>query len=301
MAVYGGMVGPSAAVAASLPSIAISELKGDRISITLSNTDISLANSLRRVMIAETPTLTIDLVDIEANSSVLNDEFIAHRMGLIPLRTHDINVFNYTQMCDCTPPEFCTRCTVTFTLHIKCTEGRRVVTTDDLKGNNPDVSIAVDEKTPIPIVILAKGQEIKMRCLARKGVGKEHAKWSPCAAVSFEYDPDNKLRHTTYWAEGDNPSQEWPRSKNADKSDMNLPPNAPIDFRNIPDKVFMTVESDGSMPPEEIVSSSINVLRSKLELILTELDNITGQQPQQQQLGDYGGLGGPGELDMETY
>lgn len=84
-----------------------------------------------------------------------------------------------------------------------------------------------------------------------QGIAKEHAKWSPCAAVGFEYDPYNKLRHTTYWYEYD-ARTEWPMSDNAKEED---PPrdDVPFDYNAKPSKFYMDVETDGSLGAQEVV------------------------------------------------
>jgi hypothetical protein len=68
------------------PKVEILSIAPHHISFILSETDTSMANTLRRIMIAEVPTLAIDLVEYHENSSVLNDEYIAHRLGLVPIR-----------------------------------------------------------------------------------------------------------------------------------------------------------------------------------------------------------------------
>jgi DNA-directed RNA polymerase II subunit RPB3 len=80
------------------PKLEIISINNDSMTFMLTKTDTSVANALRRVMIAEVPTMAIDLVEVENNTSVLHDEFIAHRLGLIPLRSSKVDRFNYTRV-----------------------------------------------------------------------------------------------------------------------------------------------------------------------------------------------------------
>jgi len=74
---------------------------------------------------------------------------------------------------------------------------------------------------------------------ARQGIGRIHAKWQPVNLVSFEYDPDNRLRHTTYWSEGKIPSKEWPRSRFSQLAPDQLPEQLPYDYRLKADTFYM--------------------------------------------------------------
>lgn len=48
--------------------------------------DASIANAFRRILIAEVPTMAIETVYIFQNTSVIQDEVLAHRLGLIPIK-----------------------------------------------------------------------------------------------------------------------------------------------------------------------------------------------------------------------
>lgn len=166
-------------------------------------------------MLAEIPTIAIDLVEVEVNNSVLPDEFLAHRLGLIPLNSKNCDQdVEYTRDCEC--EDHCARCSVTLSLHARCTGGeimqvhaRDLVVSGERANEWVGNPVITDPQGLGPLICkLRTGQELKMTCIAKKGIAKEHAKWAPTAAIGFEYDPHNNLRHVDYWYEED-PAKEW--------------------------------------------------------------------------------------------
>ncbi|KAG6837736.1 hypothetical protein H0H93_003538 [Arthromyces matolae] len=141
-----------------------------------------------------------------------------------------------------------------------------------------------DGSSSILICKIRKGQQLKLRCIAKKGIAKEHAKWSPCSAVAFEYDPYNKLRHTSHWFEQDERA-EWPLSTNAQEEEAPRD-NEPFDFNAQPRQFYFDVETDGSLAPQEVIMKGLAELQTKLaNLILglkshPEVDVLPGDEPQ---------------------
>ena len=153
------------------PRVVIQHKTRDDISFTLNQTDLSIANALRRTMIAEVPTMAIDLVEIEENSTVLVDEFIVHRLGLIPLQSDHLENIQYTRDCQC--QQYCPQCSVILTLDVRCTDledGETLnVTSNDLHSMHNQIKPLQGDQGNITIVTLKNGQSIKLKCVAKKG------------------------------------------------------------------------------------------------------------------------------------
>ncbi|KAK6916408.1 DNA-directed RNA polymerase, insert domain [Dillenia turbinata] len=294
-----------------LPKIKIRELKDDYCKFELRETDASMANALRRVMIAEVPTIAIDLVEIEVNSSVLNDEFIAHRLGLIPLTSERAMGMRFSRDCDaCDGDGQCEYCSVEFHLRARAVTDQTLdVTSKDLISSDPSV-VPVDfadasgsggfetpEQRGIIIVKLRRGQELRLRAIARKGIGKDHAKWSPAATVTFMYEPEIhinedlmetlSLEEKRAWVES-SPTKVFDIDPNTQqvvvvdpeaytyddevikKADAMGKPGL-VDIHAKEDSFIFTVESTGAIKAAQLVVNAIEVLKQKLDAVrLTE-------------------------------
>ena len=188
------------------PQIKIIDMKSDTIEFLLLNADLAFANSLRRVIISEVPTMAIDMVQVKENTSPLFDDFVVHRIGLVPLKSDDIDNYQFPLKCSC--KSGCERCQVEFDISVKCDENCKEdtmdVTSNHIKPKNSECRVKpVEYEYSIVLTKLKKGQSINMSLTAKKGIGKTHAKWSPvCTCVMrpvptveiLDMDGDNFLQ-----------------------------------------------------------------------------------------------------------
>lgn len=301
--------------------VEILELKETEISFELSNCPVSYANAIRRIMIAEVPTMALDFADIEENSSVLHDEFLAHRLGLIPLHSSRVDEFEYARDCECDGN--CDKCSVEFELDVTNeTEQPLDVTTRHLKnmtGDHEDDDdhhaltqreacksivpidcvdgfdgLEDDAEPPIVIVRLGPRQRLKFRAMARKGIGKEHAKFQPVSIVSVQQFPKIVIDQEEASKLSDQQKRELVKScpTNVFKIDNQLRQVVVDDalkcmycgccttktrehfevpgmlsVSSIPQKFIFTVETVGSILPQTVVLQGVTLLYKKLKLI----------------------------------
>ena len=159
------------------------------MSVKLKDIPLQYANALRRLCLNGVPVFAIDTVDIIENSSVLADEGLAHRLGLVPLKT-DLARFNEPSKCDCQSETGCSNCKVMLVLDSGDTDVTKTILTDELTSEDDSIKPVSDK---IPIVQLAAGQRVKVECYARLGRGREHAKWNASnIATLTETGKDNE-------------------------------------------------------------------------------------------------------------
>ena len=165
--------------------IEVLEKNEKNMRLLIREADVPFMNALRRIVISEVPCMAIDEVVMIENSSILQDEIIAHRLGLIPLKT-DLESYNLPEECQCKSEFGCNLCRVTLTLDVESKEGTRTVYSGELKSENPDIMPVSDK---IPLIKLAKEQKLRLEAYARLGKGKNHAKWQPVSMCTYKYLP----------------------------------------------------------------------------------------------------------------
>ena len=146
------------------------ENKGNYLRFKLSNSDYPTANALRRIMINSIGCFAVDKVTFYENTSVMFDEYIAHRIGMIPIAT---------------PKGYTEKDEILFSLEA---EGPVTVYSKDMESKDKEVRVANED---IPIIKLGQNQRIKFDGKAVMGKGMRSSKFQPCIATYKQIDEKN--------------------------------------------------------------------------------------------------------------
>ncbi|GJQ66005.1 hypothetical protein Trydic_g4097 [Trypoxylus dichotomus] len=270
----------------------------------------SLVNAFRRLILSDVPSMAIEKVHVYNNTTIIQDEVLAHRLGLIPLKA-DARLFEYHEDENA---EYTDNDSLEFELKIKCTFNKELNNSscaDDLyknnnvyskhikwlpKGNQLKIHKEIDVGPIHDDILIAKmrpGHELDLKLIAVKSYGRDHAKFSPVATAFYRLLPDIRL---TYEVEGEaaerlqkcfspgvitleenEAGKQVAKVKNAryDMSSRNVYRHEDLKdaviLSKVQDHFIFTIESVGAMSSDVIFREAVNLLKKKCLSLLEEL------------------------------
>ena len=219
----------------------------------------AFANGVRRAMIADVPTLSIDTVRVIENSSVMFDEQLALRLGLVPLTTPD----------DYRPDD-----TVTLAIDV---EGPGTAYSGDLVSSDEKVQPAAEN---VPIIDLKENQRLELEADAELGYGKDHAKHQGGVAVGYRHlqrvevvgeksefeDDEPEILRGVIEADGELVDTETFGNDLSERF-----PGKELEVTDVPNAFVFDVETDGSMSIDELVLKATESLGTRAEELETAI------------------------------
>uniref|UniRef100_M4FGX3 DNA-directed RNA polymerase RpoA/D/Rpb3-type domain-containing protein n=1 Tax=Brassica campestris TaxID=3711 RepID=M4FGX3_BRACM len=267
--------------------------------------DNTIANAFRRILLAELSTMAFEKVFIANNTSIVQDEVIAQRMGLVPIAA-DPKLFEYISEND-QPNE---KNTIVFKLHTKCakSEGRKKGDSNSKPKTYTSFIRSQEESFPeftdnpitpsYPDILIAKlspGHEIEPEAHAVKGIGKTHAKWSPVATAWEVEDEDAerlveacpvKVFDIEDLGNGRN-RERVARPRNCTLCMQCMRENygeevkgegkqrkkwiENVALRRVKNHFIFKIESTGSLPPDVLFTEAVKILEDKCERVIANL------------------------------
>lgn len=273
--------------------IRISHLTDRSANFDLIGIDTSIANAFRRIMIAEVPSIAIEKVFIEQNTSVIQDEVLASRLGLVPL-TINPDLLDWVTDTNGGSEAHNVDNTIAFRLSVKCERNADgSINNENVYAKDLEFQAFEGQEFPtnpgvaFPNILLAKlrpGQEISLICWAVLGSGSDHAKFSPVATASYRLMPsiqiigdisrDDAVKFQKCFAPGvielrdGKPVVVDPRRDTVSREVLRHPEfENKVKLGRKNDHFIFNVESVGAMDPAEIFLKSVAALREKANVL----------------------------------
>jgi DNA-directed RNA polymerase subunit D len=265
--------------------VKILESKDNQLSFVVHGINLAVANALRREMISEVPSMAIEDVIIVENSSAMRDDILAHRLGLIPLKT-DLESYVLRDKCDCNNELGCGKCNVILTVEVEATETSSIVYSKEFRSSDPYV---LPVSGTIPILKLAPAQKVRLEAYARLGRGSEHSKWQPVSVSTvrpiFKVTVDLKKCDVCkkcldvcypqiFRIEDDQVIITDEERCDGCKQCLDSCPKAAIEIESSEDTFLFKIESTGVLRPDQIFNQAIEILKNKTQEFIEQISTL---------------------------
>ena len=254
----------------------------DEMVFIVRDAEVPFINAIRRVAMVNVPKIAIEDVNIIRNDSAMFNEVLAHRLGLTPL-VSDLDALEGLSL-----PEDDDWGEYTNGIMFHLNEvGPKVVYSKDLISSDSKIKPVYDT---IPLVKLKDGEELNIEAVAKVGYGKEHAKWMPttvCAYkqypeitfnddVEIDYDcaqacprgilkSDRRSKKIKIIEEHEDSPLIGVENCAMCKSCVRASDNGYINVGFKPNDFIFRIETDGAMPPKEVLLKACDVLGEKAD------------------------------------
>ena len=254
----------------------------DEMIFIVRDAEVPFMNAIRRVAMVNVPKIAIEDVNIVRNDSAMFNEVLAHRLGLTPL-VSDLDALEGLSL-----PEDDDWEEYKNGIMFQLKEvGPKVVYSKDLISSDSRIKPVYDT---IPLVKLKEGEVLDIEAVAKVGYGKEHAKWMPttvCAYkqypeitfnedVEIDYDcaqacprgilkSDKRSKKIKIVEEHENSPLIGVEECAMCKSCVRASDNGYINVGFRPNDFIFRIETDGAMPPKEVLLKACDVLGEKAD------------------------------------
>lgn len=294
-------------------SINIVKMDSNDLEIDFIGIDISVINAYRRIILAEVPTMAIEKIYMYNNTSIVQDEVLAHRIGLVPLKVNP-KLFEYRNKDE---TEWGDQDSVKYELKVKCTKDHKVsanetnpdrlyinrkILSSSLKwvplGDQKGIFKSEDMQTLQDDILLAKmnpGHEINLEAYAVKGIGSDHAKFQPGLAY-YRLLPEIELLHEVEGEDAlllqkcfspgvidivtnsDGKNVAKVRNARYDSCSRNVFQHEnlkdSVKLTRKTDHVIFTVESHSAFKSHEILEEAVNIMITKCNTLIDALQDF---------------------------
>ena len=253
----------------------------DTLNFDVLNCNSSFVNSLRRLIITEVETIGFNTQDYESsdiniieNTSSLHNEFLLHRIGLIPINTDNIETYDTTKYKFILNIENTTNVPIDVTtkdIQIRNLETNSLESNEKFFPKNPITNdyILITRLKPTPY---GNGEKIHIEGKSSKGVGKEHIRYSPVSNVVFtnKINPERELAEFKKYVETHSdiePSKLKTKFKLEESERCFY-----INENGDPHKFEFTIESCGVIEPHKILIQGLNKIIAMINKFTSEFE-----------------------------